>query len=895
MSVERNIVKLKCGSTHGTALLIDKDHAVTVRHCVTDACQKKDSEFEFYILVNEKKIAVSLEERDYKSDEDFLVRLRLAEHVGNLEEIRFAGYKMAPFQEFHMFGYSGLYEGGNWIQLKYTGPEKTQTDRICDLRFAAVDSKDKTFEGFSGSPVFDKDHTLVAGMISQELRSDQEAIYLEGISIRSQKNFWKACGIPVEKEEDHPIFSSHKRKPVCYQTGRKNKLFYGRVQSIDKIISKLATDRLVFLTGAGGMGKSQIAREIVFQKQDSYELIMWFSAGTKIELLNAFNTAAKTYKLVDKGSNDFKFIVSVLSAFIDGFSSSLIVYDGVDDVPVNFLNEICFFERSDIIVTTQNSNIDADEFSVVFVDTFNRKDAESFLMTYAAHRKRTKEDGKTVSELCALLEYYPLALEYARAYVNKTQSSFAEYMQIYRKNKYDILDTPVTKYEKTAYTAWKLSYDKAVQDSMDARNILNMVSFLDTHDIPLQEIFVSMKQYSSYDLDKAIEKIKNYSLFSFNEHMVNIHGITQGFIRLQMEKSGEYQKYYEKTLQIFSGLIPSRITNASDKILVAKTINHAIKLIMYDYTTNNEDHLAFASNISSKLYITGSYMQTIELIQELFRKYRSLEQSMYMLQMVTFLSQAYHYAGDDPGSLEILEKYSSIVSSSNELTDIQKRKLLSRYKNVKGIVQKEQKNYKACLKTFSDALEILGSVYPETDYEVKCNILMNIGITYKHLHKCGEALRYYKQALACSNEDRHLLLRIYGNMAVAYKEINETEKAIQYYEQCLTFTQELGDRRNECICLENLGEYFMDSQQYKIAESYLRKSLEIAHNINYVSGIMNASYKLGRTLSLQQNGEDARKYFELSLEKSYTINDKEFIQRSTDALSGLSIQNLTKG
>lgn len=45
-------------------------------------------------------------------------------------------------------------------------------------------------------------------------------------------------------------------------------------------------------------------------------------------------------------------------------------------------------------------------------------------MTYSNNRKQTEQDIKIVATLCDLLENYPLALEYARAYVNKTQNSF---------------------------------------------------------------------------------------------------------------------------------------------------------------------------------------------------------------------------------------------------------------------------------------------------------------------------------------------------------------------------------------------------------------------------------------------------------------------------------------
>lgn len=116
----------------------------------------------------------------------------------------------------------------------------------------------------------------------------------------------------------------------------KNKLFYGRNQKIKEILLKLSEDKLVFLTGASGMGKSQIAQEIVCRLQDRYNLIMWFPANTEIELFNEFNTAAITYNLINEKKEDFKYLTSIMSTFIGKFSRSLIIYDGADDIPVEF-------------------------------------------------------------------------------------------------------------------------------------------------------------------------------------------------------------------------------------------------------------------------------------------------------------------------------------------------------------------------------------------------------------------------------------------------------------------------------------------------------------------------------------------------------------------------------
>ena len=65
-----------------------------------------------------------------------------------------------------------------------------------------------------------------------------------------------------------------------------------------------------------------------------------------------------------------------------------------------------------------------DEFSVIPIDTFTPEEAKFFLMNYSNNRKQTEQDTEVIATLCDLLENYPLALEYARAYVNKNTKFF---------------------------------------------------------------------------------------------------------------------------------------------------------------------------------------------------------------------------------------------------------------------------------------------------------------------------------------------------------------------------------------------------------------------------------------------------------------------------------------
>lgn len=690
------------------------------------------------------------------------------------------------------------------------------------------------------------------------------------------------------KELKETLRSNQSREVIplpFYNIHRQNKLFSGRNDILNNVFLQLAENKLVFLTGPGGIGKSQIARETVFQAKSKYELILWFSANSEYELVEEFNNAALYYKLIPEKSTDFDSIFSILSAFINRCDSSLVIYDGADDIPIDFLTTNCFFTNSDIIVTTQNSNIDRDEFPVIPVTTFTLDESKSFLLNNSSSRHQMETDHQIVENLSTTLENYPLALEYARAYVNKMYISFEDYLTIYNTNKQKILNSSITSYKKTAYTAWKISFEKVLQYTPTAKDVLNTISFLDSHDIPIYDIFKN--QYSSYDFNQIVASITSYSLFTMNDNLANTHGITQEFLRLEMQENHTYQTYFEKTLHLLSEVIPQKITNALERDLVNQITKHAIKVISYNCDTTNEEYFDLVANTASKLYVLGNYTEVISFVQKYLDLYKNSNQNFRIYEMLIFSAQAYHYTGNDTVALQLLTEYISIVNSSDVLIDLQKWYLLSSYKNIVGIIQKDQGQLELCIETFSESLNYLNKLDMYSVNDQKANILNNIGNAYRNLHDLNKALNYYQQALSLVNHDKHQLLRIYGNIGLTYKLLGDFELALDYFQSALDYAIELGDKRNECIGLEHLGNCYICLHDFSKSLPYLEKSLQIANDMDFAIAKVNVYFDYGSIAAHNQDYSEAKQYWQLSLKKSIEINYQKGISLANYSLSHL--------
>ena len=204
MGIEENIVKLACGKEQGTAVLVDEWHAITVFHCVRDALGENPAVVTLDIITEKKcrpvnACLVMSEEVEY--DEASYVYLELQEPVEHLESVRFMNCMPETFQKLHMFGYGKYRPGGNWIQLENVGRQQAVEGQICDLHMQTDGAEDPSFAGFSGSPLWDEQHSYILGLGKAEDVAGNQPVVLEGISVASQMDFFKSFGIAVESKK----------------------------------------------------------------------------------------------------------------------------------------------------------------------------------------------------------------------------------------------------------------------------------------------------------------------------------------------------------------------------------------------------------------------------------------------------------------------------------------------------------------------------------------------------------------------------------------------------------------------------------------------------------------------------------------------------------------------
>ena len=193
--LDENTGQIECGEEIGTVFLIDKETAITVKHCLLiekPETYAKNAVLHFSVKDEEKTVNATVISEDNDSSEDLVV-LRCEESI-DVQPLYLFSAELDVFDELQMVGYGKSFGfEKRWIQLKNTNLlKKTNKNMILDT----IDSAAMDYEGFSGSLIADYNNCIV-GIANMQNTEKGKANSLLGISVKNRKKFFENNNIPV--------------------------------------------------------------------------------------------------------------------------------------------------------------------------------------------------------------------------------------------------------------------------------------------------------------------------------------------------------------------------------------------------------------------------------------------------------------------------------------------------------------------------------------------------------------------------------------------------------------------------------------------------------------------------------------------------------------------------
>jgi len=678
--------------------------------------------------------------------------------------------------------------------------------------------------------------------------------------------------------------------PKHYKIPHKYALFSGRSIELSHIENSLETDDIYIVSGLSGVGKSQLVRGYIYQNYSRYNTICWITASNQSELiaeLCCVSTFFGITKNPEKLDDDLLF--EVIKHYFEDLSESLLIIDNADNIDFDFLILKLSNKSTKIIITTQNSIWDSNIYKGLVVKDFTPEDAKTFILKNSDTRQRSDNDENDANELSKLLHYYPLAMEYARAHISKRKISIREYIHIFCEYNVKLFSNDIYDYKKSALTAWKVSMQSAIEISNQSCEFLSNCSVLSPYSIPMKEIFIENKVYDILELNDILDALLGFSLLQTIEgNCINIHPMTQSYVRMMLREQGTYEKYINQQVEYVWMAFPDIINNVEQKERTRKLIPHGLSILEH-LINDGLDHsvaINIASDISGKLYNFGKFNDTIVYLEKALEIAKNGGFTKEYISFLNTLSMAYHYKGNGEQSVHYSDLAVRGIEDNNGKIGEEYDALACTVYGNRGIILKDRELYTDSLQNYRQAL--YHAEKTNNNYYI-LNQLSNMAIMYRYQHDYPQALRMFNEILSLCENDKRMEAKTLANIATVHKESGNINTAISLYKEVLEISEAIGEFRFCAIALDHLGTCYLQIKDFKDSLECFQQALEIADDIDFAIGKSNTLLNLGwYYYYLENNIEVARKYFLDSLEISTIAEYKKGIKAAEEYIQRIS-------
>lgn len=185
------------------------------------------------------------------------------------------------------------------------------------------------------------------------------------------------------------------------------------------------------LSGAGGIGKTTIAINYIYQFFDEYNLIWWVNASTYASVLDAYKHFLVQINLADKKSvvND-KDIIDLTNEWMEKNSDWLFVFDDVADYEIIQL----FIPQKhcgNILITTRNLLWKTNNINQISIDVLSTEAAMLLLK-----KQGVDITDKSATTLIEKLGHLPLELNLAAQYIVENKCTIQQFLDMCESKEY---------------------------------------------------------------------------------------------------------------------------------------------------------------------------------------------------------------------------------------------------------------------------------------------------------------------------------------------------------------------------------------------------------------------------------------------------------------------------
>ena len=384
---------------------------------------------------------------------------------------------------------------------------------------------------------------------------------------------------------------------------------------------------------------------------------------------------------------------------------------------------------------------------------------------------------------------------------------------------------------------------------------IDQVTAKDLHQRSLLEYDQKTSRYSMHpllrQLSSAMAKTGEIRELRYRE------SLCMHFLRFAQEHSANPDMLITEIDGLWQAMIQTRQIER-EKELLPKFLDHLTRPLQQRIASKDYEG-AFRFLIATNLINMNNLglVTNLESILDILAENQAGLQEASRAWVYTTLGNVYIRLGEYENALSFYEKalitYDLIGDASGQ------GKVLSNMGDVALMLG----DFDKAMVFYAKSLELYRQI---GDASGQAKVLGNMGIACADRGEHSKSISYYEKQLEISRltSDPKSEGNALGNLGLAYVDLGEYRRAIGYYKKQLEITRHTGDAKSEGDVLGNIGIAYASLGEHAKALDFYKKQLEIHRRIGYVLGEGNALGNLGLAYAKIGMHEEAHRCFEVS-------------------------------
>ncbi|KAF2787010.1 kinesin light chain [Melanomma pulvis-pyrius CBS 109.77] len=413
----------------------------------------------------------------------------------------------------------------------------------------------------------------------------------------------------------------------------RNRRFVGRSTELSVLAQRLFINKecqKIALVGLGGAGKTQIALQFAYWVKDNCPdfSIFWMPASSMEMFEQACAEIARALRIPQSQEDIRHAVQQRLSAKTTG--KWFLIVDNADDLELlcgkeqeqGLLDFLPESEHGLTLFTTRHYEAAQCVVGNDVLEVAKMERQEAINMLQKSLQRTLLHDDALIRDLLSELDYLPLAITQAAAYINSNRSSISDYLWLLKKTEQDAVTLMSTEFrDNTRYKnstnaiakTWTISFNQIIKHDKEAADLLAFISCIEWKAIPYS-ILPAVQPEAR--MASAIGTLCSYSFLERRQYgkMFDMHRLVYLATRTWIRQNGSEAETRAAAIKHLSEVFP--FDDFENREIWQSYMPHVARMNTNEQNQDTEEKSELCLKIGQCLYVDGRMREAVLWIQK---------------------------------------------------------------------------------------------------------------------------------------------------------------------------------------------------------------------------------------------------------------------------------------